>query len=129
MQKLPVNNFERIKDTSGFNKDFIKKYKEESDKGYFLEFDVQYLEKLHELHNDLLFLPERVVKLVTNLHDKAEFLIHIKNLKQTLNHGLILKKVYRVIKVNQNAWLKPYIDMDTDLRKKAKNEFDELYSF
>ena len=129
MQKLPVNNFERIKDTSGFNKDFIKKYKEESDKGYFLEFDVQYLEKLHELHNDLLFLPERVVKLVTNLHDKAEFLIHIKNLKQTLNHGSILKKVYRVIKVNQNAWLKPYIDMDTDLRKKAKNEFDELYSF
>ena len=129
MQKLPVNNFERIKDTSGFNKDFIKKYKEESDKGYFLEFDVQYLEKLHELHNDLLFLPERVEKLVTNLHDKAEFLIHIKNLKQTLNHGSILKKVYRVIKVNQNAWLKPYIDMDTDLRKKAKNEFDELYSF
>ena len=129
MQKLPVNNFERIKDTSGFNKDFIKKYKEESDKGYFLEFDVQYLEKLHELHNDLLFLPERVVKLVTNLHDKAEFLIHIKNLKQTLNHGSILKKVYRVIKVNQNAWLKRYIDMDTDLRKKAKNEFDELYSF
>ena len=125
MQKLPVNNFERIKDTSGFNKDFIKKYKEESDKGYFLEFDVQYLEKLHELHNDLLFLPERVEKLVTNLHDKAEFLIHIKNLKQTLNHGSILKKVYRVIKVNQNAWLKPYIDMDTDLRKKAKNEFDE----
>ena len=129
MQKLPVNNFQRIKDTSGFNKDFIKKYKEESDKGYFLEFDVQYLEKLHELHNDLLFLPERVEKLVTNLHDKAEFLIHIKNLKQTLNHGSILKKVYRVIKVNQNAWLKPYIDMDTDLRKKAKNEFDELYSF
>ena len=129
MQKLPVNNFERIKDTSGFNKDFIKKYKEESDKGYFLEFDVQYLEKLHELHNDLLFLPERVEELVTNLHDKAEFLIHIKNLKQTLNHGSILKKVYRVIKVNQNAWLKPYIDMDTDLRKKAKNEFDELYSF
>ena len=106
MQKLPVNNFERVKDTSGFNKDFIKKYKEESDKGYFLEFDVQYLEKFYDLHNDLLFLPERVEKLVANLHDKAEFLIHIKNLKQTLNHGLILKKVYRVIKVNQNAWLK-----------------------
>ena len=80
MQKLPVNNFERVKDTSGFNKDFIKKYKEESDKGYFLEFDVQYLEKLHDLHNDLL--PERVEKLVANLHDKAEFLIHIKNLKK-----------------------------------------------
>ena len=51
-QKLSVNNFERIKDTSQFNKDFIKKYNEESDEGYFLTFDVQYLEKLHERHND-----------------------------------------------------------------------------
>ena len=52
-QKLPVNNFEWIKDTSQFNEDFIKNYNEESDEGYFLEVDVQYLEKLHELHNDL----------------------------------------------------------------------------
>ena len=97
MQKLPVNNFERIKDTSGFNKDFIKKYKEESDKGYFLEFDVQYLEKLHELHNDLPFLLERmkienVEKLVGSLHDKTEYVMHIRNLKEASNHELVLKK-------------------------------------
>ena len=60
MQKCPVNNFEWLKDTSQLNKDFIKNYNEESDEGYFLEFDVQYLEKLHELHNDLPFLPERM---------------------------------------------------------------------
>ena len=59
-QKLPVNNFERIKDTSQFKEDFIKSYNEESDIGYFLEGDIQYLEKLHELHNDLSFLPERM---------------------------------------------------------------------
>ena len=53
LQKLPVNNFEWIKDTSQFNEDFIKNYNEESDEGYFLEVDVQYLEKLHELHNVL----------------------------------------------------------------------------
>ena len=53
LQKLPANNFEWIKDTSQFNKDFIKNYNEKSDEGYFLEVDVQYLEKLHELHNDL----------------------------------------------------------------------------
>ena len=71
-QKLPVNNFEWIKNTSQFNEDFIKNYNVESDEGFSLEVDVQYLEKLHELHNDLLFLPdkmkiEKVEKLEANL--------------------------------------------------------------
>ena len=57
--------------------------------------------------------------------DKTEYIIHIRNLKQALNHRLVLKKVHRVIKFNQNAWLKPYIDMNTDLRKKAKNDFEK----
>ena len=131
-QKFSLNNFEWIKDTSQFNEDFIKNYNEESDEGYFLEVDVQYLEKLHELHNDLPFLPERmkiekVEKLVANLHDKTEYVIHIRNLKQALNHGLVLKKVHRVIKFNQNAWLKPYIDMNTDLRKNTKNDFEKVF--
>ena len=56
---------------------------------------------------------EKVKKLVTNLHDETEYVIHIRNLKQTLNRGLILKKVNRIIKFNQNAWLKPYSDMNT----------------
>ena len=59
-QKLPVNNFGRIKDTSQFNEDFIKNYNEESDERYFFKADAQYPEKLHELYNDLLFLPERM---------------------------------------------------------------------
>ena len=59
-QKLPVNNFEWIKDTSQFNEYFIKNYNEESNKGYFLEVDVQYLEKLHELRNYLPFLPGKM---------------------------------------------------------------------
>ena len=58
MQKLPVNNFEWMKDTSQFDKDFIKNYNEESDNGFFLEVDVQYIAKLHELHNDLPYLTE-----------------------------------------------------------------------
>ena len=74
-QKLPVNNFEWIKDTSQFNKDFIKSYNEESREGYFFEVDIEYLEKLYELQKDLPFLPEKmtiekVKKLVANLHDK-----------------------------------------------------------
>ena len=92
-QKLPVINFEWIKDISQFNQNFIKNYKEERDDGYFLEVDVQYLPKLHKLHNDLPFFPERmkiekVEKLVANLHGKTEYIINKRNLKQALNHGL-----------------------------------------
>ena len=58
-QILPVNNFEWIEDTSQFNEDFIKHYNEESDKGSFLELAVQYLQKLHELRNDLPILTRK----------------------------------------------------------------------
>ena len=67
----------------------------------------------------------KVRKLAANLHDKTEYVIHISNLKQTLSHRFVLKDVYRVIKFNQNVWLKPYIDMNTDLRKKTKNGFEK----
>ena len=60
LQKLPVNYFEWIKDTSQFNEDFIKHYNEESNERYFPEVNVQYLEKLHDLDNNLPFLPERI---------------------------------------------------------------------
>ena len=58
-QRLPVNNFEWVRETSKFNEDFIKNYNEEHDERYFFEVDVQYVGKLHKLHNDLPFLPER----------------------------------------------------------------------
>ena len=96
-QKLPVNNFQQTEETSQFNEDYIKNYNEESDEGYFLEVDIQYPEKLHELNNDVPFLPERkkikkVKKLVTNLYDKNECLIHIRKLKQLLNDGINFEK-------------------------------------
>ena len=81
---------------------------------------------------------EKIEKLVANLHDKTEYVIPIRNLKQTLNHGLVMEKVHRVlnpglvlekahrvVKFSQNAWLKPYIDMNTDLRKIAKNDAEK----
>ena len=62
-----------------------------------------------------------VEKLVANLHDKTEYVIHMRNLKQAINHELVLKKVHRVITFNQTTWLKPY----TDLRKTTKKYFEK----
>ena len=74
-------------------------------KDVFLKLDVQYLEKLHEIY-DLPFLLERMKiekfgKLVANFHDKTEYVKHIRNLKQSLNHGLFLKNLHRIINLNQ----------------------------
>ena len=125
-QKLPVSGFKWEKDMSIFTAEFIKNYDEDSDKGYILEVDVKYLKKkLHDLHSDLPFSQERMKidkckKLVCNLYNKKKYVVHIRSLKQALNHGLILKKVHRIFQFNQKAWLKPYIDMNTELRKKGK---------
>ena len=58
-----------------------------------------------------------------NLLNKTKYVVHIKSLKQALNHGLKLKKIYRIIEFNQEAWLKPYMDMNTELRKVANSDF------
>ena len=64
-------------------------------------------------------------KLECNLLKKKKYVVHIRSLKQALDHGLKLKKVYRIIEFNQEAWLKPYIDVNTELRKIAKNDFEK----
>ena len=94
-----------------FNEYFIKHYDEDRDKGYILEVDIDYPKKLHDRHSDLPFLAERMKinkcnKLVCNPNDENNYAVHIRALKQALNHRLILKKVHRAIKFNQEAWLK-----------------------
>ena len=96
-QKLPVNGFKWIKNVSKFDEEFIKNYDEDSDKEYILEVNVEYLKKFLNLHNDLPFLAKRMKindrkKLVCNINDKENYVVHIRALKQALNHGLILKK-------------------------------------
>ena len=86
---------------------------------------MEYPKGLHELHSDLPFLSERMKvdkcnKLVCNLFNMKKYVTHINSLKQALNNGLKLKKIHRIIKFNQEAWLKPYIDMNTELRKQQK---------
>ena len=77
-------------------------------------------------------MPERMKinkcsKLVCNLYDKTHYVVHIRSLKQALIHGLTLKEVHRIIQFNQEAWLKEYIDKNTELRKQEKNDFEKDY--
>ena len=95
---------------------------------------IQYLDAkaLFNSHKDLPFPPERkkvekVEKLICIIEDREKYVIHIRVLKEALNQGLKLKDVHRVIKFNQKAWLKPYIDMNAKLRTNAKNEFEKSF--
>ena len=109
-QKLSINGFKWVEKLKllRFNERSIKNYNENSGIGYFLEADIDYRKKLFNLHKDLPFLPERkkvnkCKKLICSIEDKEKNVVNIRALKQALNHGLILKKVHRVIKFNQRA--------------------------
>lgn len=100
--------------------------------GYILEVDVAYPTYLHDKHNDLPFLPENKLvngtkqkKLLTTLEEKTNYVCHYVNLQQAIQHGLVLKKVHRILKFNQSTWLKGYIDFNTEKRKNAKNNFEK----
>ena len=87
---------------------------------------------LHDLHSDLPFLLERIkintyYKLVCNLYEKNNYAVHIKSLKKAIDHRLILRKVHKVIQFNQEAQLKECIDMNTELKKQAKNDFEKCF--
>ena len=131
-QKLPIDGFKWVKDLLNFNESFIKNYDENSDDWYILEVDVEYPKKLFNLYSDLPFLPERnkigkYVKLVCTAQDKENYVVHIKAFNQVLSQGLILKEVHSVIQFYQEAWLKPFITMNTELRKEAKNDFEKNF--
>ena len=126
-QPLPTGGFKWVDDVTP---EKIGKLAINDSKGYLLEVDVKYPKELHDSHNDLPFMCEKmaingVEKLVPNLYDKEKYVIHIRASDQALRHGLVLEKVHRVIEFNQSAWLKPYIDFNTELRTQAKNDFEK----
>ena len=130
IQPLPTGEFKWVGDVSRFTPEEIGRLAKHGGKGYLLEVDVKYPKELHDLHNDLPFMCQKmkinkVEKLVPNLYDKKKYVIHIRALDQALKHGLVLEKVHRVIVFNQSAWLKPYIDFNTKLRTQAKNDFEK----
>ena len=120
------------------------------DKGLILEVDIDYLPSLHETGNDYSMAVESLkvtkdilspyaldlektlklkhkdtTKLVPNLYHKKHYVLHYRNLKQYMSHGLQLKKIHRVIGFTQSPWLKSYIDFNTEKRKNAQNSFEK----
>ena len=101
-----------------------------TDKGYILEVEVSYPCELHSQHNDLSFMCERmeingVEKLVPNLRDKKNYVIHIQALNQALQHRLRLDRIHQAIEFDQLPLLKTYIDFNTQLRTAASNDFEK----
>ena len=129
VQNLPTHGF-LWKEAEDFTPEKIDELVKKDKRGYLLEVDVEYPKELHENHNELPFLTERmnmgrVEKLVPNLKDKKRYVVQIKALSQAFKHGLKLKKVHRVIEFQQSRWMKAYIMLNTRLRKDAKNEFEK----
>ena len=120
-QPLPAGGFRWV----DIEPNEISELATRTDKGYILDVDVSYPTRLHNQHNDLPFMCERieingVEKLVLNLRDKKSYVIHIRVLAQALKHGLIVDRIHRAVEFDQSAWMKPYIDFNTQLRTKAK---------
>ena len=113
----------------------MENVKDDADVGYMLEVDISYPESIHDAQADLPMCPERAVppggkvpKLLASLDRKERYVIHYRNLKQAMRHGVKLEKIHRILQFNQSRWLKPYIDLNTELRKSTKIDFEkDLY--
>lgn len=155
-QPLPIGDYEWVPDyienDDGdieqselfFNVDAILNLPDDSATGYIFEVDLIYPADLHDAHNDFPFCaekrtlpneafeingnkPNKISKLLLTLYDKEKYVLHFRMLKLALRHGLILKKVHRIIRFKQSLWLKPYIDKNTKLRIKSTNEFEKSF--
>ena len=128
---LPWGEFIWVEDEK-FKELNILNVADDAEVGYILEVDLKYDKELHDLHKDLPFCPEhyspsdsREKKLMATLLNKQKYVIHYRALKQALENGLKLTKIHRVLQFRQAAWLKPYIDLNNELRKNAKNDFEK----
>ena len=125
-QPLPTGGFHWV----DVKPDEISELTNYSEKGYLLEVDIAYPRELHDYHNDLPFMCERMVigrveKLVPNLYYKKRYVIHMRALDQALKHGLVLEHIHRAIEFKLSAWMKEYKDFNTKLRTAFTNDFEK----
>ena len=143
---LPYGGFKWLKNVDGFDVMSISK---KSSIWYFLEIDLEYPDELHELHNDYPLAPEKlavssdmlskyckkiadkyeikvgdVKKLIPNLGNKTNYVVHYRNLQLYLPLGMKLTKIHRVLKFKQSDWMKKYIDFNTEKRTNGAKSFE-----
>ena len=151
---LPYGGFKWFKNVDNFNVNLISDCNsiKKSSAGYISEVYLEYPEELHKLHNDYPLAPEKlsipynmlsdygkkiagkygikvgdVKKLIPNLGDKANYMVHYKNLQLYLSLGMKLTKIHRVLKFKQSDWIKIYIDFNTKKRTKTTNKFEKNF--
>ena len=152
IQKLPTGKLTWAKKM--LSEDRIKDWDDDDDFGYILDVDLEYPNELHDDHSDYPLAPEnmhvrenmlseyqrglyrhfyndkdpkdeKTHKLILNLMDKENYVVHIRTLKFYLNKGMRLKSVNRMVKFKQRAWLRPWIEFNTNKRKEAKSDFEK----
>ena len=144
---LPYEGFKWLKNVDKFD---VMSVNEKSPIGYLLEVDLEYPDKLHELHNDYPLAPEKlavssdmlskyckkiadkyeikvgdVKKLIPNLGNKTNYVVHYRNLQLYLSLGMKLTKIHKVLKFKQSDWMKKYIDFNTEKRMNSANDFEK----
>lgn len=130
-QSLPIGNYKWVDVTNEVINEILN-VKEDGNTGYMLEVDMHYPKKLHVLHNDYPFLCEKMKignsntsKLILNLNDKTNYVLHYLTLQAAIRQGLELKKVHKILQFSQSKWLKPFIDFNTEKRTNANNDFEK----
>ena len=140
-QPLPTGEFRWINCSNWNPVKLINMFANETKYGYLLEVDVDYPKELHDLiYNDIPFMcaklkvrgpggtgafPHGVENLIPNFYDKRKYIVHIRALKQAIDHGLLLKRIHRCVRFRQSPWMKEYIDFNMRLRTAAKNDFEK----
>lgn len=129
-QYLPHKNLDWVEDIDSLDFNLPN----DSPIGYILEVDLDYPEEIHDRQKDLPMAPEKSAppgfkeeKMLATLVNKKNYIVHYRNLKQYLAEGIKLKKIHRVLKFSQSDWMRPYIELNANLRKKAKNEFEKNF--
>ena len=144
---LPYREFKWLKNVDKLN---FMSINEKSDVGYILEVDLEYPDKLNELHNDYPLAPENlavtndilskyceeiadkynvkagdVKKIIPNLSNKTKYVVHYRNLQLYLSLRMKVIKIHRVLQLKQSDWIKKYFDFNTEKRKNAANDFEK----